>query len=166
MKVQKAGDLLSSLLSETFDPQTLENAQITAGLYSAWAMIVKEARIPAASDHCRIRDLEHGVLVIEADHPGWVQILQTKQKHLLVLVQQKFPELKIQGISFRLSRELIFQTDKSINTVQEADSWQVAGQAAGQEAEEETVRNEALHKTMNEFKKVIQKRNKKLPDMQ
>jgi hypothetical protein len=42
--------------------------------------------------------------LVEADHPGWIQILQTKQKPLLEAVRRGFPELAINGISFRLSR--------------------------------------------------------------
>jgi hypothetical protein len=55
--------------------------------------------------HSGIYELEHGVLLVEADHPGWVQTLQTKQKELLLTVQKKYPELKIQGIAFRLARK-------------------------------------------------------------
>jgi len=105
--VKKAGDLLSSLFNEHFDPVTLASGRLTAGLFSFWVSAAREANIPAAADHSRIRELEHNVLVIEAEHPGWVQILQTKQNQLLKLVQVKFPELGIQGISFCLSREPI-----------------------------------------------------------
>jgi hypothetical protein len=49
-------------------------------------------------------ELERHVLLIEADHPGWIQILQTKQRELLSQFQRRFPDLAITGISFRLSR--------------------------------------------------------------
>ena len=61
--------------------------------------------IPAAAVHSRIRELERGVLLVEVDHPGWIQIFQTKQGVLLSAVQRRYPELDIRGIAFRLSRE-------------------------------------------------------------
>jgi hypothetical protein len=45
------------------------------------------------------------VLIVEADHPGWIQILQTKQAELLLAVQRQCPRLDIRGIAFRLSRK-------------------------------------------------------------
>jgi hypothetical protein len=44
------------------------------------------------------------VLLVEADHPGWIQILQTKQAGLLQTVQKRYPELNVRGIAFTLSR--------------------------------------------------------------
>jgi hypothetical protein len=43
--------------------------------------------------------------LVEADHPGWIQILQTRQKDLLDTLRRRFPDQHITGISFRLSRE-------------------------------------------------------------
>jgi hypothetical protein len=38
------------------------------------------------------------------DHPGWKQILQTKQSKLLYDFRVRFPELEISGISLMLGR--------------------------------------------------------------
>jgi hypothetical protein len=93
----KAGDLLSAILDEGM----LKKAQGYHDLFSAWQSIAGE-QIAA---HSRIVELERYVLMIEADHPGWVQILQTKQQGLLKAVRRRFPELSINGIAFRLSRK-------------------------------------------------------------
>ena len=118
--MKKAGDIVSALLSEKFGPEFMDTARATTGLFSSWANIIKEAwpqsgqnnsdnqgveDIPTAAVHSRIRELERGILLIEADHPGWIQILQTKQGKLLSAVQRRYPELNIRGISFRLSQD-------------------------------------------------------------
>jgi hypothetical protein len=97
--MKKAGDLLSSFL-DNLDQGTLETARGYSELVSSWKAIAGD-KIAA---HSRIRDLERSVLLVEADHPGWIQILQTKQKDLLTAVRRRFPDLSIVGISFRLSR--------------------------------------------------------------
>ena len=121
--MRKAGDIITALFKERFGPDFTETARTSAGLFSSWALVVAEAwpcadrsmaeDIPAAAAHSAIRELERGVLLVEADHPGWVQILQTKQAELLSAVQRRYPELGIRGIAFRLSREPFFSPEFS-----------------------------------------------------
>ena len=115
--MRKAGEIISELFRERFGNEFVENARSTAGLFSSWTKVVCEAwfragqkingdeEIPAAAVHSRIRELERGVLLVEADHPGWIQILQTRQADLLAAVQRRYPDLDIRAIAFRLSRE-------------------------------------------------------------
>ncbi|GHU98182.1 hypothetical protein FACS189483_05850 [Spirochaetia bacterium] len=95
--MRKAGDLLASFL----DGEVLKRAQGYSDLTSSWKAIAGE-NIAA---HSRIIELERSVLMVEADHPGWIQILQTKQKQLLNAVCRRYPDLLIAGISFRLARD-------------------------------------------------------------
>ena len=162
--VKRAGDLLSSLFNDEFDPRSLKNGRALAGLYSSWTGIAAETKIPAASDHTRIRELEHGILVIEAEHPGWVQLLQTKQAQLLKILQKRFPELEIHGLSFCLSREAISRPsgpqDSEIMQSQAINS--VSSDPFPEPASYE--KNEALYESIKEFKKIIQKKNKNPPE--
>jgi hypothetical protein len=98
--MKKAGDLLSAL----FDEKLLKKARGYSNLFSSWEEITQKQGITAAAAHSRIVELERFVLLVEADHPGWIQLLQTKQRELLAMMQRRFPELTITGISFRLSR--------------------------------------------------------------
>ena len=149
--MKRAGDLLSEFFKDHFDQATIENGRRTAGLFSSWDAAAKAVNISAAADHSRIREFEHKVLVVEAEHPGWVQLLQTKQRQLLNYVQLKFPELDIQGISFCLSREQISPVSKtSVVYVPEIIS----------EAEEVVPKNDELYEPIKELRKVIQKRNR------
>ncbi|MDR1949753.1 MAG: DUF721 domain-containing protein [Spirochaetaceae bacterium] len=95
--MKKAGDLLSVI----FDEEILRKAQGYHNLFSSWKIIAGEK----LAAHSRIVELERYVLLVEADHPGWVQILQTKQKDLLNAARRRFPDLAINGIAFRLSRD-------------------------------------------------------------
>ncbi|MFP3040517.1 DUF721 domain-containing protein [Treponema primitia] len=95
--MKKAGDLLSAFLDE----RVLNTARGYSELFSSWQSIAGDK----LAAHSRIRELEHSVLLVEADHPGWIQILQTKEKNLLDALRRRFPDQNITGISFRLSRE-------------------------------------------------------------
>ncbi|WP_010254746.1 DUF721 domain-containing protein [Treponema primitia] len=95
--MKKAGDLLSAFLDE----RVLNTARGYSELFSSWQSIAGDK----LAAHSRIRELEHSVLLIEADHPGWIQILQTREKDLLDALRRRFPDQNITGISFRLSRD-------------------------------------------------------------
>ena len=119
--MRKAGEIISSLLEERFGKEFLETARSSAGLFTSWEKIVSEvwsraadlndmpvdqgiADIPAVAAHSQIREFERGILLVEADHPGWIQILQIKQNELLKAVQRRCPEMDVRGIAFTLSR--------------------------------------------------------------
>ena len=180
-KVTRAGDLLSQVFNENFDPDSLEMGRKTAGLLNSWAAAAYEANIPAASDHSRIKEVERGVVVIEAEHPGWVQILQTTQARLLKILQRKYPDLNINGLSFCLSKEPISRTvednssgssgsDGSSSVVENRQNEPFVPSVNITPSEGEssdpvtTVRDEALYESLNKFKKVIQKRNRNNPE--
>ena len=103
--MRKAGDILSDLFKKNFGQRFMETARSTSALFSSWPQIVIDEDLPDAAAHSRIRELEHGQLLVEADHPGWVQILRTKQAQLLTLVKRQYPELDVKSITFKLSRE-------------------------------------------------------------
>ena len=130
--MRKAGDVISLLFKQRFGENFVDNAKSSAELFNSWEKTVcqvwphgeelsaepggrgsppakKDEDIPAAAVHSRIKELERGVLIVETDHPGWIQILQTKQTELLKAIQYKCPKLDIRGIAFRLSREAMPQ---------------------------------------------------------
>ena len=121
--MRKAGDIISALFRENFGTEFIKTARSTAGLFSSWTQVVAEVwprsfgdentieDIPAAAAHSRIQELERGVLLVEADHPGWIQILQTKHQELLSAIGRRYPDMGIRTIAFRLSKNIL--TEKS-----------------------------------------------------
>jgi hypothetical protein len=99
--MRKAGDLLSAIIDENM----IDRARNYSELFHSWVRLTAKHGIAAAADHSRIRELERNVLLVEADHPGWIQILQTKSHKLLAELQTRFPDLALTGISIRLSRK-------------------------------------------------------------
>jgi len=98
--MKTAGDILSTL----FDAQFMKKAQSYSKFFDSWNDITAKNGIAAAAAHSHIKDLDNGILLIEMDHPGWKQILQTKQSKLLNDFRARFPELDISGISLILGK--------------------------------------------------------------
>lgn len=166
-KIKKAGDLFDDFYKTHFDPVTLEEARKTASVLSSWEALAAAAKIPAASDHSRVRELEHGVLVIEAEHPGWIQLLQTKQSQLLKLLQTGFPELEIRGISFCLGKTPMQNTPEPIAHHSTEPPETEFHETEHHDAEHHNAEHyNALYEPLKKFKKIIEKRNKKFSGLE
>ena len=114
--MKTAGDILSILFDERF----VKKAKGYSKLFDSWAEITAKNEIAAAADHSRIKNLDRGILLIEMDHPGWKQIIQTKQSSLLNDYRTRFPELDISGISLMLGHSSPVSETKTEEAVEKA----------------------------------------------
>jgi hypothetical protein len=90
---------VSALLSSFFDEEKLRRGERVADFFSSWPSFVG----PRLAAHSRVADVDKGLLVVEAEHPGWIQLLQLRQSAILEDVARRYPELRLRGIAFRLS---------------------------------------------------------------
>ena len=89
---------ISSLLASFFSEENRIRGERFTNVFSSWTAIVG----PRLSAHSRVVNVEKNLLVVEADHPGWIQLLQLRQSSILENVVQRYPELGLRGIIFRL----------------------------------------------------------------
>lgn len=69
-----------------------------------------EKRMPLGerlAGNTRVIDLKNGVLLVEADHPGWIQYLRMYQKFILTGLKMNLPDLKITNLAFRVAGEKV-----------------------------------------------------------
>lgn len=92
---------VSSLLGAFFDEEKLKQGGRYAEFFGAWKQIAGE-RLAA---HSRVVDVDKGILIVEAEHPGWIQLLQLDQSRILEATARRFPELALRAIMFRLRRD-------------------------------------------------------------
>ena len=100
--MKKAGEILAAF----FERENIKRAEEMGDFFSptVWSELLASCKLSQGASHSRIADLEKTVLLVEADHPGWIQLLQTKQRELLNTARRRFPEITLTGISFRLSK--------------------------------------------------------------
>ncbi|MDR2716728.1 MAG: DUF721 domain-containing protein [Treponema sp.] len=96
--MKRVGDVLSAI----FDEGLMKKVKGYSSLFSCWKDLTEKNGIAAAADHSWIKSMERGLVWIEVDHPGWKQILQTKESKLLFDFRYRFPEMDISGISIVL----------------------------------------------------------------
>ena len=80
-------------------------------LLKSWKYVVSSIKSNAVNGenlgmnlytHSRIIDLKNNILLVETDHPGWIQTLRMYQKYILTGLKRGVPELKIASLAFRL----------------------------------------------------------------
>ena len=82
----KAGDLLKLFL----DKQSIKTSQSYTSFFRSWESI---AGVDTAS-HSRILDIRKRTLLIEVDHPAWIQMIQMRYKEILNRFSLLFPNYR------------------------------------------------------------------------
>lgn len=54
------------------------------------------------ASHSRVIDFKNGILLVEADHSAWLQMLQLHRRYILGCLQRRFPELRVSTLAFRV----------------------------------------------------------------
>lgn len=94
--MKRVGDLLRQLLEQrgwaSGDPYT--------PLFAGWHAVAGEA----LAAHSRLAEVEDGVLVVEVDHPGWLQMLAMQKQSILEAARRAAPKARITGLRGRICR--------------------------------------------------------------
>jgi predicted nucleic acid-binding Zn ribbon protein len=67
-------------------------------LFTRW----QEIAGAAMAAHARLVDVRIGILIVEVDHPGWLQMLRLRQDALLEAARKAVPLASVAGIRVRL----------------------------------------------------------------
>ena len=59
----------------------------------------RRGRWPA---HARLVDVRNNILIVEVDHPGWLQMLRLRQEAILEAARSAAPMVPIEGIRVRV----------------------------------------------------------------
>ncbi|GHU44461.1 hypothetical protein FACS1894190_15850 [Spirochaetia bacterium] len=114
----KVANILGILLNRNFE--NIPNEYVN--LNRSWKKIINEAfsvksyykntetmTTDKVIDHSRIIDIQHNILLVEVDHSGWTQLLQTRQSKILKIIKRDFKDIQVNSLAFVLSKEYEFK---------------------------------------------------------
>ena len=91
--MRKVGDILRDYLRErgwlTGNPY--------ASLFSGWGHVAG-----GLAAHTRLVDVREGIMIVEADHPGWLLMARMRKEAMLAAARTAAPEATITDVRFRL----------------------------------------------------------------
>lgn len=106
-KLDKAGELLKNL--PFFRNINESEAKNYTGMFQSWEYIVGVK----LAGYSRIKDLDKNTLIVEADHPAIIQLLQIKYSQTLEKLNKKYGELKISDIRIQLKNpDIVYENNK------------------------------------------------------
>ena len=93
--MERAGDILKYLLDKT----GRRNAHLYSSFFRGWQDIVGIS----LAEHSRVFDVKNRFVLIEVDHPGWMQKLNFQKEVILRRLKRLYPELDIDDLKIRVN---------------------------------------------------------------
>ena len=100
---------IGNLITQTFKNISRDKYEQATSTVNIWKKVlrrIKSNRNPNEgqnlSDHTSVVDLKNGVLLVEADHSGWIELLQLHKRYILNGLKMENSSLGIENIVFRL----------------------------------------------------------------
>ncbi len=171
---------ISQLINRTFANISLDDINRANKSLDTWKKVllkISSNRNPNEgqnlADHSKVVDFKNGTLLVEADHPGWIELLQLHKKFILTGLRMRNEFSDIQNIVFRLAGKKadIYDFDASKKSDEEVRSM-IAQNIRKEESslkrlnlhfEEKKVQKKELPadflKLMDDFKNDIEKSN-------
>lgn len=110
----------SDLVNDFFSFYGIKDDKGYADFFNAWIRIAG-SKLAA---HARAQDVRRGALVVEVNHPGWMQMLEFKKKTILKQIQKQFPKLEINRLQIKVVDNFTppqIRTDKQLEVQREKE---------------------------------------------
>lgn len=107
-----AANIIEKIFADIFPAEMKESISV----HNVWHEVVSTIRSGSSdytlksdigsqlADHSRVIDLKNGVLLVETDHPGRIQLFQMYNGYILKGLKMKIKELDIRSISYILKK--------------------------------------------------------------
>jgi predicted nucleic acid-binding Zn ribbon protein len=93
--LKKAADILKAVLSD----QEAKQGEKWSTFFRGWTALAGDD----IAAHTEVKDIKRGSVLVEVDHPGWLQMFQLKKATILKSIKKNYPELEIRNIRCFLS---------------------------------------------------------------
>lgn len=110
--IYSAADIVNGTITSLFSNISSKKMHEAQNIYSVWESIlrsIKSSVIPNCGEklleHSKIIDIKDNILVIEVDHPGWIQLFETYKKYILRGIEIKIPEIMIKSLSYHYKKD-------------------------------------------------------------
>lgn len=91
--MEKAGELLEAFLRL----HNITGGQEYVAFFKSWHGIVGTD----IAAHSKVTDIKNGALVVEVDHPGWMQKLHMRKDEVLRKIASQYPQLGVRTLHLR-----------------------------------------------------------------
>ncbi|MCR5217670.1 DciA family protein [Treponema sp.] len=97
------------LINQTFNNISVCDVKNASNMFSVWNKVLNRIKGKInpnegknMASHSRIIDLKNGVLLVEADHPGWIELLQLHKNYILTGLKMEIKDIEINSMAIKL----------------------------------------------------------------
>ena len=109
--------VLEGILSDV-DKKRMEESSI---FISKWKKIVTSVKSIVNPDcgnsmyaHSQVIDVKDGTILLQVDHPGFIQLFETHKKYILRGLEMHIPQMKIKNMSYVLNKKNDYNTPREM----------------------------------------------------
>ena len=109
--------VLEGILSDVGKKRMEESSSFA----SKWKEIITSIRSVVNPDcgdsmyfHSRVVDIKGSTIILQVDHPGFIQLFETHKKYILRGIGMKIPQLNVSNISYRLDKKDDYNTQRDV----------------------------------------------------
>ncbi len=115
----------SDMITRVFKNISPDDVQNSTQLTNSWRTTVESISRngPKLAAHSHIVDLKNGILLVEADHSGWIQLLQLHQKYILTGLRRLNKNITIESLAFRLAGSNAALADATPVDIEKEKNW-------------------------------------------
>lgn len=120
-KIYSNSEIMKGILENLISDADKKKMEESSNFVSIWKSIlysIKSVVNPNNGSnmfhHSRLIDIKDTTLILEVDHPGFIQLFETHKKYILKGLEMKVPELKIKNISYNLNKKNDYNTQRDL----------------------------------------------------
>lgn len=120
-KIYSNSEIMKGVLEGLLSDVNRSRMNESSSILEKWKSIVTSIRSVVNPDcgksmyfHSRIIDIKDDVMILQVDHPGFIQLFENHKKYILRGIQMKIPQLKIRNITYRLDRKDDYNTQRDL----------------------------------------------------
>lgn len=120
-RIYANSEIMTEVLEGILSDMGRRRMEESSVIFEKWKSIITSIRSfvnPNCGEsmylHSRILDIKNGIIILQVDHPGYIQLFETHKKYILKGIQMKIPQIRVENISYRLDRKDDYNTQRDL----------------------------------------------------
>lgn len=120
-RIYRNSEIMEGVLEGILSDVDKHRMRDSATILEKWKSIITSIKSVVNPDcgktmyfHSRIIDIKDDVIILQVDHPGFIQLFENHKKYILRGIQMKIPQLKIRNITYRLDKKDNYNTQRDL----------------------------------------------------
>ena len=120
-KIYSNSDIITSVLEGILSDANKKRMEESSLFISKWKKVVTSVKSVVNPDcgntmyaHSQIIDVKDGTILLQVDHPGFIQLFETHKKYILRGLEMHIPQIKIKNMSYVFNKKNDYNTQREI----------------------------------------------------